>query len=360
VSTAESRSTPPALAGLLEDDESAVHVAWPVPDPPDDSVVGTPDRRAGSLRRTAHINMVWPAGRGTPTHLRGAARDLLTSADGKAEVVAEASMVVVVGDGRTVNAVETVPEHAGIGRLVGAVGGSNFRAAIDAAIPGERDAATPLYFLLDDIAGASLIAGFAWSQSKEGQWMQGPPPRQPGGSGPRLRKGRIICSGLRPDGFAAARHEVGDFGGHFLRLAGDLSTDDALGWHDIEPAPEVCMRRRRRVDVWRDGSLLVVDAHFRDSLWRHDGVELALHEYTVDARLDAATRTIEAIHAQPRVLPFPECPMAAPHVEALVGMQVGGFRTSVQDTLTELEACTHLNDMLRCLAEVASLAARLD
>ncbi len=33
------------------------------------------------------------------------------------------------------------------------------------------------------------------------------------------------------------------------------------------------------------------------------------------------------------------------------------FRTDVQTTLTELQACTHLNDMLRCLTEVPALAA---
>ena len=40
-------------------------------------------------------------------------------------------------------------------------------------------------------------------------------------------------------------------------------------------------------------------------------------------------------------------------------MPVDGFRTSVQETLTELQCCTHLNDMLRCLAEVPALAAAL-
>jgi hypothetical protein len=38
---------------------------------------------------------------------------------------------------------------------------------------------------------------------------------------------------------------------------------------------------------------------------------------------------------------------------------VRSFRTDVQSTLTELQACTHLNDMLRCLAEVPALAAAI-
>jgi hypothetical protein len=41
-------------------------------------------------------------------------------------------------------------------------------------------------------------------------------------------------------------------------------------------------------------------------------------------------------------------------------MPVDGFRTSVQETLRELEACTHLNDMLRCLGEVPALAGIIE
>jgi len=39
---------------------------------------------------------------------------------------------------------------------------------------------------------------------------------------------------------------------------------------------------------------------------------------------------------------------------------VATFRTSVQATLTEIQSCTHLNDMLRCLAEVPALAVALE
>jgi hypothetical protein len=116
------------------------------------------------------------------------------------------------------------------------------------------------------------------------------------------------------------------------------------------------MRRHRRVDVWQEGGALVVDAFFRDSCWDPDGSQNALHEYTVEATVDAATHTLMSVRARPRVLPFAECQWAAPHVDHLIGMPVAGFRTSVQETLTELQCCTHLNDMLRCLAEVPQLA----
>jgi hypothetical protein len=331
------------------------------PEPPDDSVAGTPLRRAGSVRRTATINMVWPDGFGTPLQLRGRARDLLTPARGTPIVLAEAGMVVGIGEGRSVTSIEAWPAAATIDRLVGARGGSSFRSAIDSALPGERDAATPLYFLLDDIAGASLIAGFAWSRSQpswgRGQRLAAPPGRtEPVG----IRKGRLICSGLRPGGYHEQTREEGNPSSHFVRRAGDLSSPDPWAWHQIEPPAEVCMRRRRRVDVWPEDGLLHVDSHFRDSLWDVDGTEMALHEYTLDVTVDRSTRRILTLTATPRVLPFPECPGAAPHSAQLVGMAIDAFRTSVQETLRELDACTHLNDMLRCLGEIHALAEHVD
>jgi hypothetical protein len=153
---------------------------------------------------------------------------------------------------------------------------------------------------------------------------------------------------------------TGTDAGHSLRRAGALVTDDdAWAWHEFPARPEVVMRRHRRVDVSRDGSELVVDAFFRDSSWEPDGTEMALHEYTVTARVDEAAGALTAVSARPHVLPFRECQWAPPHVDLLLGRQVDTFRTSVQATLTEIQSCTHLNDMLRCLAEVPALAASL-
>src|ERR1700722_3385032 len=175
-----------------------------LPEPPDDSLTGTIDRRPGSVRRTAHINMTWPGGYGSPLQRRGRARDLLTSGQGSPSVVAEAEMVVQVNDQRTIDAISVAPDRDGSQGLIGARGGGRLRSAIDSALPGERQAATPLYFLLDDIAGATLIAGFSWSRTLP---MFPPPAVAPPegtatASGERppvqtrlTRDGRIICSG---------------------------------------------------------------------------------------------------------------------------------------------------------------------
>ena len=339
--------------------ETQVSSPRPLPEPLDDSQTGTPARRPGSIRRTASIDMVWPDGFATNLQLVGRARDLVTTTAGEPVVVAAAELLATIGAERRVESIETLPERPGIEGLVGTQGGTYLRSAIDHVLPGERESATPLHLLLDDIAGTSLIAGYAWMRHRP---PDAPRPERPQELG--MRKGRVICSGLRPGGtaqLALSPDASGPPGGHAVRRAGTLVVDDdALAWHEFPERPVVCMRRHRRVDVTPDDGALLVDTFFRDSCWEPDGTEMVLHEYDVSARIDAATFMLAAVEARPRVLPFPECQWAPEHVTLLIGRPVRTFRTDVQSTLTELQACTHLNDMLRCLAEAPTLVDALN
>lgn len=323
----------------------------------DDSQVGTPARRPGSVRRTATIDMVWPGGRGTPLVLEGRARDLLTAHDGSIRELDHARMTVEIGEPRTVTAIRVAPGREGIEGLVGAVGGSQLRAAIDDVAPRERAAGTPLHLLLDDIAGTSLIAGFALTRGRPAAFARRDEDR-PSAFG--MRKGKVICSGLRPDGWSQTHASRGIWSVHALVPAGSLERErDPDGWHAFPDDPEVGMRRHRRIDIWREKDALLVDAFFRDACWEPDGSQMALHEYSVTASVDAERHALRSVVATPRVLPYPECQWAAPHTRLLEGRLVSSFRTEVQTTLTELQCCTHLNDMLRCLAEVPSLAGHV-
>ena len=78
-----------------------------------DTTTGTPDRRLGSVRRTATIDMTWPGGFGTPLELVGHARDLLTPIRGAPEVLAEASMRASIDNARMVTAIESTPARPG-------------------------------------------------------------------------------------------------------------------------------------------------------------------------------------------------------------------------------------------------------
>jgi len=106
-----------------------------LPEPPNDSMVGTPPRRRNSIRRTSHINMTWPNGYGTPLQLRGRARDLLTGPTGTPEVLEEVELSVEIGDQRTVQAISATPRREGCQALVGARGGESFAPPLTAPYP---------------------------------------------------------------------------------------------------------------------------------------------------------------------------------------------------------------------------------
>jgi len=117
------------------------------------------------------------------------------------------------------------------------------------------------------------------------------------------------------------------------------------------------MRRRRRIDVLPDaeGAAWSFDAHFRDS-YRDDEGETVVHEYTAVGRVDAATEVVLDAEATPRVLPWFECPEAAASATRLAGRPLDSLRAGVRAEFLGASTCTHLNDMLRALADVGILA----
>jgi hypothetical protein len=145
--------------------------------------------------------------------------------------------------------------------------------------------------------------------------------------------------------------------------AADLDAEnDPLAWHELADLGAGEMRRLRRTDVGLDPThpgILVVDGMFRDSYLDSDGVESVVHEYGLSVRIDRDALTVLAIAAEPRVLPWQECPMAVASSGRLVGQRLTGLRTHVRGELTGTSTCTHLNDLLRSLDDVAVLARAL-
>ena len=85
-----------------------------------------------------------------------------------------------------------------------------------------------------------------------------------------------------------------------------------------------------------------------------------MHEYAVVATVDATTRTVLTISATAHVLPWQECPQALASAVRLVGEPVTDLRRVVRREFTGTSTCTHLNDVLRLLADVDYLADALD
>jgi hypothetical protein len=334
----------------------------PLPEPPRDPAAGPPPRRPGSVRRTSTILMTWPEGFGTPLRLDGRSRDLLTPVEGRPSVLAQDEFCARVGPDRTVQEIETRPARAGIERLVGARGGSQLRSALRAVAPQEIDAGTPLSLLLDDVAGSTLIAGFAWSRWSD-TWMRPQPSAADAAAQQAMRRKMVgICAGFRPGSQALAndgatsnpqiRHNVAE-------VPPLADPADPWSWHELDPHPPVAMRRARRIDLWVENGAIGVDAMFRDSCWQPDGAEVGVHEYSIDATIDTATGELTRVMATPRVLPFAECPAAAPNAAWMAGIAARQLRTAVLERLRGTDCCTHLNDALRSMAEVPVLATAL-
>src|SRR5207253_262302 len=96
----------------------------------------TPPRRPGSVRRTATIDMTWPAGWGTPMRLVGRARDLLTpTGGGQPVVLAEDGLTARVRSDRTIESIGCEPARVDHAPLVGARGGGRLRGLLTEAVP---------------------------------------------------------------------------------------------------------------------------------------------------------------------------------------------------------------------------------
>jgi hypothetical protein len=98
-----------------------------------------------------------------------------------------------------------------------------------------------------------------------------------------------------------------------------------------------------------------VAVFFRDTHMDADGRETIVHEYSVDLTVDPTTRTVAAITAHADVLPWKECPGAVASAARLVGHPLADLRPWVRETFVGTTTCTHLNDVLRGIADVDHL-----
>lgn len=317
----------------------------------------TPVRRVGSLRRTMTLDSIWPDGPDTASQVAGRSRDLVTATDGFDRVVREDLLRATVGPDRSLLSVESDPIRTGLSALIGQRAGARLRTAVASVVPLELREGTPLYLLLDDLAGASLVASFAHSQ-----WPDLPSAwRPPTDRRPRRPNVEGICVGFKPgspnlESDGTPRHA---FQHQVVRQIG--RPDDGRGWHALfEPGAAPSHRRARRIDVSRSNNLVLVETFFQDSVTRPDGHRLAIHEYEVYAQVDASSMEIIEIWAVPRVLPFAECSAAISNLEELVGTPVGLLRETVLDRFKGVRGCTHLNDVLRSLADVPALVTSVD
>jgi DUF2889 family protein len=312
-----------------------------------DPMAGTPARPDGSVRRTSHVDIIRTGGGGLL--LEGAARDLRT-ADGKASVLAEATVSAHLDPQHILARLQSNPSASAAQALVGLLVGSGFRAAVDAALPEERATSSPLYLLLDELPIAAVISGYALLYRGAIDFQQ-------------IDAGTLkadICSGWRSDGtMMVSLRTRGRMPIPVGPVANPLeSLADPFAWHDIGTLPAGAMRRRRLVEI-TDGEPHDVYAMFRDTHVDGSGIETVLHEYSFAGELEPGSLTFRNSRARPRVLPWVECPAAAASATRLDGHAPGNLRALIGREFRGTGTCTHLNDLLRSLADLGALEAKL-
>jgi hypothetical protein len=312
----------------------------------------TPPRRPGSVRRTTTHDSIRPDGLVGPVTLVARGRDLLTREDGTTAVLDVARLEIVSDfSGGLLHHLATEPPDAGLASLAGRSAYAGFRKAVDEVLPGERASGSVRYQLIDDLPTALMLsgrvlraAGLGLGERTEGH---GPP--------------ADMCAGWIAGGTAVAGYSDK---GPPLFSAPDapaiVPDDDREAWHSHPELPPHSTRRRRRLDLWREGGVIQLDSFFRDSHFDGDGRESVVHEYTVRGTVDPETFAITSCHAEWGELPFPECPAAAASASRVVGEPASGLRRRVLKTMGGVTTCTHLNDQLRSFEDVAALVARLD
>ena len=311
----------------------------------------TPPRAPGSVRRTMTFDTSHPYGMDGPLVVVGRARDLLTTDQSTARVLARAELgEELAGPSLAVRRWQCEPAWRDPDELAGTAVASGFRKLVRAS-----DAASPeealLLALLDDLPGAALVGGYAAARSGTSSGRR---------SRDQFEKRLGVCAGwvrgASMDVLFAERGEIPlPFGEPFLPADDGVAE---LGWHDLLPLPPTSMRRQRRMDVvWprSDGQPVRLDVHFRDIYVASPQATMVVHEYSVLAEVDDRSGHVLGLDALARVLPWPECPGALSSAQQAVGRPLAELRERMSGQLVGSTSCTHLTDTLRAMGHLDPL-----
>jgi len=328
-------------------------------------VAGTLELSPGAVRRTAVLDMLWhdpkdpnaTAADGAALQIVGSVRD--RSPRGAVTAHCRAG---VAPDNRLVR-LATEPDGSALQVLIGAQVASGFRALAAQALP--QDEQTTLRAVLDDLPVAALIARYAVQRTASllaapeqaaGLAMEARTIHRPELAQLILERMTNLCAGWQEGGIAVtAMRQSAEMPLQSCPAAPSLAGADPDGWQEVIPLPTFAMRRRRRLDVVPDGAGGArVHGMFRDTYGEPGRGEIVLHEYALTARVDAGARLHDVV-AEPRVLPFEECPLAAASAGRLEGLPAAEAAAALHQNVLGSSGCTHLTDMLRGLGAVPYL-----
>ncbi|WP_297786645.1 DUF2889 domain-containing protein [Aeromicrobium sp.] len=244
------------------------------------------------------------------------------------------------------------PTVEGASAVVGARVGREVRGAMVDRMSADVTRGAPVVQLFDDLTGAWIVAAYAlflWGQGDTGVLLGSTERRQMAGVCLGFSPG---SSALAPDGGVNDRHMSVD-------VDELVDPDDPDGWHRPTERRDMSLRRARRLDVFLTGDEVVIDSMFQDSSTQPSAGRAGVHQYGVTARVGRDDLVLRLLDADPRVLPYGECPMAMLGLPGLVGTPLLALRDDVAARLPGVHGCTHLNDAVRALSLMEGRAVAL-
>jgi hypothetical protein len=305
----------------------------------------TPPRRPGSIRRTTSVDVSWPDGRDGLVRFEATGRDVLTGDAGGFTVMEHVTVTVDVNAAERRVAAVDAPTVEGASGVAGARVGREVREAMVEHMSADVTRGAPVVQLLDDLTGAWIVAAYAlylWGQGDTGVLLGSTERRQMAGVCLGFSPG---SSAFAPDGGVNDRHMSAD-------VVDLVDPDDPGGWHRLPERHDMSLRRARRLDVSLSGDDLVIDSMFQDSSTQPSGGRAGVHQYGVTAQISRDDLVLRRLDADPRILPYGECPMAMLGLSGLAGTPLLGLRDVVPARLPGVHGCTHLNDAVRALSLV--------
>lgn len=315
-----------------------------------------PLRRPGSVRRTSSLQSIWTPSDENSYRIVGRARDLATGLNGEPEILGENTVQAEIErDGRITSLTGNLHAER-LERFTGLRPGGELRKALAAEMPEEQQRQTRLFRLLDDLAGAAFMSVAAWYAWEGG--IEGHAARTQAMSRTSRQVEGVCLSyvqgspAMTEDGQGIdenADHPMGPL---------PIPAGDPFVFHPLVETEDPNQWRLRRTDLWREGDDILVDAWFQDSAGVQGDASrrVIFHEYGLIARFDAASLELRDISVTPFVLPYVTCHAAPLTAQALIGIDAGQFSNQVLASLRGTAGCTHLNDMLRALQDVAALS----
>ncbi len=353
--------------------------------------VGTPVRMPRSIRRTTSIDCLRPDGLMGDLVVDARGRDLRTGSHGGHDIEQVRLDLRLEGPTRRILSLRSDRDEEAWQPLVGRTVGPGFRGLVTDLAAGQERPSSLVCLLLDDLVGASLVSGYS---QLHGGALEPPDPARAARRtvGSAMTERSDLCAGWAREGsFMVTLRTEGRTPTPLGPPAPALERpDDPVAWHPMASLPPHGVRRRRRLDlvapVDPDAPAVALapagpggspdrgagpagadpsegawalDVVFRDTHVDGDGAETVVHEYGVTGSVDRAGRLVD-VAAEAHVLPWMECPAAVASAQRLVGAPVSDLRRVVRRDFVGVTTCTHLNDTLRGLADLAVLLERLE